>query len=125
MSTNEPRPPFYDKLSRAAQNWINFSNARIEDLTERLALAQGEVDPTGETEVRAGLGGYSLTRDLVPLPPHTEIEFTSGKGRDGRLLFRMPTTRDVGWVEVTSEHGILVRPAASNVVLLRPTLWSE
>jgi hypothetical protein len=122
MTAPDRRPIFYDKLSRNGKMWVDGALAQIEVLTERLAIAEEKAVPGGKTEVHASLGGYSL-RDMLPLPPRTEIEFASGEGRDERLMFRMPTTRDQGWVEVVAERSILIRPGASNVVFLRPQSW--
>ena len=120
--TTIDRPSFYGKLSRVDKMWVDDAIAQIAVLAERLAIAEQKMAPGGKTEIHASLGGFSLT-NMLPLPPRTEIEFASGEGRDERLMFRMPTTRDQGWVEVVAERNILMRPGASNVVYLRPQAW--
>jgi hypothetical protein len=114
-------PEFISKLPRYAQDWIHHAVSEIEHLRQRAAVAE-RLSASGPSEVRAGMGGWSSEKDLVTLPPRTEIIFATGPGRDETLSFRMPSTCDQGWIEVSAAGGaatILARPGASNVLYLR------
>lgn len=119
MSDLTATPDFFDKIPRYAQYWIRSAQEEISSLRRRAAITEG-VSFSGPSEVRAALGGYGMDKDDLVLPTRTEITFTTGPTYGEELRFRMPTTRDQGWIEVTAHQGtILSRPSASNLILLK------